>query len=66
MTRAEALAVAIDHVNKLYPPVNARGYADGAAPLEARGALILQFAEFLMLSDRTNPNAVGPNTGPEF
>lgn len=57
MTRAEALALAIDHVGKIAPPTNSRGFLDGTSPLEARGALILQFAEFLMLDDAANPNA---------
>lgn len=65
MTRADALALAIEHVGKIAPPTNTRGFLDGTQPLEARGALILQFAEFLMLGDPVNPNAMeDPNRHP--
>lgn len=57
MTRAEALALAIDHVGKIAPPTNSRGFMDGVSPLTARGELILQFAAFLMGDEPTNPNA---------
>lgn len=58
MTRAEALAAAIEHVQKIAPSVNQRGFLDGVSPLTARGELILQFAAFLYGdSDAANPNA---------
>ncbi|MFC0623798.1 hypothetical protein [Kribbella deserti] len=60
MTRAEALAVATETVNKLAPPTNARGYTDGASPLRERGDLIIRMAEFLCASEpavMTDPNA---------
>ncbi|WBQ03824.1 hypothetical protein [Kribbella sp. CA-293567] len=47
MNRAEALALATKTVNEISPPANSRGYADGVAPLAARGELILRMAAFL-------------------
>lgn len=65
MTRAEALALAIEHVQKIAPATNQRGFLDGVSPLTARGELILQFAAFLMgEGEPTNPNATDPNQHP--
>lgn len=65
MTRADALALAIEHVEKIAPPTARSTFPGASSPLEARGALILQFAEFLMLGDPVNPNAMeDPNRHP--
>lgn len=48
MTREEALKVAEETVDRLAPKTNARGYADGTAPLKERIAAILEIAAFLL------------------
>lgn len=61
MTRAEALALALETVEKLAaPPLNARGYvADGAkAPtLADRTTAVLALAEFLLAPNAGLPEA---------
>lgn len=48
MSRAEALKLAEETVTRLAPATNARGYADGTAPLTDRVNAILRTAAYLM------------------
>lgn len=52
MTRAEALTMATETVEKIQPGTNSRGYAEtNAARLSERTSAVLRIAEFLMNED---------------
>jgi hypothetical protein len=55
VTRTEALKIAEDLVTKLAPATNARGYAEGVAPLSQRVDAILRLAEYLAPTAPSTP-----------